>query len=397
LTGTVRLTYDDAIDEKPAFSFALYPHNGLFYQSNQSGLWAIYYIEQTDSGFSAPWLTLFSNVNLYEPRFWPMGTCLGNVPTVFLRSDSAALEFVYGWQNFFEIPQDTAFYINVSNSGVPVWSHSGFWNSSNWVIGVQLVRWAWEKEFGGQTEIEYLYGHLPDSSIIPITYSGLIPNPGCSYHNPQIGEGGITFERETGQGFDIVHSFLNEETGVWSAPELVVPDLGNEQNWSGGVYEIDINGNWDIAYWHPSFENPEIIDVDPAEDRNPAIVSGGGHLNAFWESNRNGVWNIYYSWRSGLGVKEKPSAPLPGEISLSVYPNPSNASFKISLNPIVGGAVRAGIYDLSGRLVSEIYDGWLPNGLRSLHWNASGQPSGIYLLRVESQESAQTKKVVLLK
>jgi hypothetical protein len=59
--------------------------------------------------------------------------------------------------------------------------------------------------------------------------------------------------------------------------------------------------------------------------------------------------------------------------------------------------VKAGIYDLSGRLVEELYNGNLTSGEQSFIWEASVNPSGIYLLRVESTGWMKTQKIAVLK
>jgi hypothetical protein len=63
----------------------------------------------------------------------------------------------------------------------------------------------------------------------------------------------------------------------------------------------------------------------------------------------------------------------------------------------VAGELKASIYDVAGRIVTGITEGWLPAGAQSQFWNAVGHPSGIYLLRAESGTKSITKKVVLLK
>ena len=64
-------------------------------------------------------------------------------------------------------------------------------------------------------------------------------------------------------------------------------------------------------------------------------------------------------------------------------------------NP-VGGDIKAHIYDISGRQVTQLHNAWLNPGSKSLLWNAADVPSGIYLLQVQNYQSVQTEKIVLL-
>ena len=60
------------------------------------------------------------------------------------------------------------------------------------------------------------------------------------------------------------------------------------------------------------------------------------------------------------------------------------------------------IYDLMGRIVSNLVSSQQTAGYRSIQWNATnnaGQPvsAGLYLYTIQAGEFRQTKKMVLLK
>ena len=271
--------------------------------------------------------------------------------------------------------------------------------SGSWL---DFLRWVWVVEISGQTEIAYSldgFGGYP-----PICYSGLVPNNGFNYHHPELQGFTLYLERESGTSCDIARAVFNSSLGIWSMPEPLFAGIGNEWNPHGQgqdiVFEADWNGNSDIAFWSPTFETPEFVDTDPAEDRNPVIYlffwpTAG--LHAFWESDRDGSWKIYHSQRQIVGVEPNPDPLLPESFAVSIHPNPGNAEFRIDLELPVSGEVQAAIYDLSGRRVAKIHDGWMGMGSHELEWNAQGFPSGIYLMQAESGKYNQTRKVVLLK
>jgi hypothetical protein len=83
-------------------------------------------------------------------------------------------------------------------------------------------------------------------------------------------------------------------------------------------------------------------------------------------------------------------------------PNPFNPRTIIRYVLPSPGAVRIGIYDVSGRLVKTIVDGHRPSGSQTAVWdglNRTGSPvaSGVYIIKLESHGRVQTRKVVLLK
>ena len=95
---------------------------------------------------------------------------------------------------------------------------------------------------------------------------------------------------------------------------------------------------------------------------------------------------------------------LPEAIQLdSVAPNPFNPSTKISFTLSRAGPVSAGIFDLSGARVRQIWSGeYLEAGAHYLHWNGVGDggealSSGPYLVKIIHGQSRVTAKILLLK
>ena len=56
------------------------------------------------------------------------------------------------------------------------------------------------------------------------------------------------------------------------------------------------------------------------------------------------------------------------------------------------------VYDLTGRMVSELLNGKLVSGVHEVRWDASGFSNGVYFVRMESgNKFVQTQKMILLK
>jgi hypothetical protein len=90
---------------------------------------------------------------------------------------------------------------------------------------------------------------------------------------------------------------------------------------------------------------------------------------------------------------------IPSEESYSnqmvfVDPNPTAGKANVRLNleqEIVGRLV---LYTSSGELIKEIYNGKLPNGISNYEIDISSQPSGMYIITIETDGMQYIKKFI---
>jgi len=95
------------------------------------------------------------------------------------------------------------------------------------------------------------------------------------------------------------------------------------------------------------------------------------------------------------GIKE---LSIPDEyVLLNNYPNPFNNSTVIEFYISNNQNVYISVYDINGRLVSEIASDNYNSGYHSLSWNPTNSPSGLYLLSIVTGSQNRTKKVLLIK
>ena len=88
----------------------------------------------------------------------------------------------------------------------------------------------------------------------------------------------------------------------------------------------------------------------------------------------------------------------PTEFELSgAYPNPFNGSthFRLYLPHDILGQLR--VYNLAGQQVALIGDGRFRSGYRTYQWSPTTQASGIYFIRLESDDQFLERKVLYLK
>ena len=89
--------------------------------------------------------------------------------------------------------------------------------------------------------------------------------------------------------------------------------------------------------------------------------------------------------------------PLKYELK-APYPNPFNPTTTIDFSLIENQQnFQLNIYDIRGRLVETLHNGYIPYGYHTYIWNASKFASGIYFVHMVTDQTMFTKKITLLK
>ncbi len=84
------------------------------------------------------------------------------------------------------------------------------------------------------------------------------------------------------------------------------------------------------------------------------------------------------------------------ELTLSdPYPNPADESLTIHYELTQNATVKLHIYDVAGRLVETLVSGEQTAGRHSVNWDSSTSATGVYLLRLEAEGNAITKRAVI--
>ena len=98
----------------------------------------------------------------------------------------------------------------------------------------------------------------------------------------------------------------------------------------------------------------------------------------------------------GLSRERDLSQPKAYGIS-NAYPNPFNPVTSFEYIMPEDGMVQVAVYDINGRMVSELVNGYMSAGTYPVTWNANDLSSGVYMLHMISGDFSTMQKVMLIK
>jgi len=107
----------------------------------------------------------------------------------------------------------------------------------------------------------------------------------------------------------------------------------------------------------------------------------------------------WFNWGETLtGAVAQDETSVPNSFTLyGAYPNPFNPITTISYQLSVARRVSLSVYDITGRIVAKLVNGWRDAGVHEITFDASNISSGVYLYRLTSGQEVLTGKIVLLK
>ena len=151
---------------------------------------------------------------------------------------------------------------------------------------------------------------------------------------------------------------------------------------------------------------PAAIFGSPVPEEALSIFSGedaSGDWSLSVSDNEAGDTGTLDSWTLifTIGVANEPVAPeqMPdGFVLEQAYPNPFNPSATIGFAVADAQEVRLELYDALGRQARSLFVGTIPANVRQeVQIDASGLPSGVYLVRLQGSSFSTTRRVTLLK
>jgi predicted outer membrane repeat protein len=177
---------------------------------------------------------------------------------------------------------------------------------------------------------------------------------------------------------------------------------------AGGISGIETNNNCTVNWLEgnidadPLFVDAEIGNYNLTED-SPCIDTGTSYFEYEGELLVDISEDEYYGAAPDMGAYESPFTSFhndeiePVKDCMTIYPNPFNPETNILFELSAGSNVLLEIYNIKGQKVTTLINEPFEAGSHKVIWNAENYSSGIYLLRFDSAERSEIKKLILLK
>lgn len=245
---------------------------------------------------------------------------------------------------------------------------------------------------------------MPDNGLNPATVRCLARASGPPFGTPAIFESvaGAPNASVLDEGTAATEAVLSGGSGAvnslaYSAGSLYVGGSFSSLAASGpnlARFDFSSSSTWTTGSWSPA-PNPSVNSIAI----NGTTVFVGGSFSTIAGSSHHPCFAAI-SNGTVTAVPTEVNAEAPSV--LRAEPNPFHRDTEVWFALPKAEPVRAGVYDVSGRLVRDLHEGLMSAGEHELTWsgeNTEGQEAarGIYFLRVDADRLHQTAKVVLLR
>lgn len=221
-----------------------------------------------------------------------------------------------------------------------------------------------------------------NSNFVEVWSTNVNPSPADSVvHGPEGPVNGLEFHNGT---------TLVLYPGVNPAVAGSVWRNGQPQGTTAVMAARSVYGNGRIVFVGDS--SP--IDDGSAQPGNSSIFDG-------WGEAAGGDSLLFLNATAWVARRDAPvvSAPAGLRSARGPFPNPSRDRVSLAVEVPDAAALSAEVYDLTGRLVRRLADGWAPAGVREITWDGADEraapaPAGLYFVRVRAGSLARTWRVV---
>jgi len=199
----------------------------------------------------------------------------------------------------------------------------------------------------------------------------------------------FSYKQSTQQSFYFFDAVLVDGIDIYPGEWILATINGivvGAREWDGDVIDVPVmgsDGNSETSAYCKMGDIPEFklyrTGVDELVDLMGDIIP--------WKNN-----DIYF-----VGALEN-IVEIPNKFNLGKpYPNPFNPSTSITYDVATECKIELAIFDIKGQLIDILESGIVQAGYHEIQWNANGQASGIYFLRMVTPEITMTQKLILMK
>lgn len=190
--------------------------------------------------------------------------------------------------------------------------------------------------------------------------------------------------------------------GIWiRVDSLMDLEVNNHEQsypsslrWTPGVWHeagLLVDGDTVSVYLDGELGVKVAATLTTADDRRIGYADGS-RGTIFYGTVRN--LKVYTESPIGIGIDRRDEVPSP-KILLSVYPNPAGGAESISVFSAADVFARISLLDVLGRLIWNLGTVRLNVGANRLPSLPSGLRNGLYIVRVEAGDRAETRSLII--
>ncbi len=309
------------------------------------------------------------------------------VSTVFKDDATCNSEGNYTYRNFFFILTN-----NDGDNTIEVNDNAGTWHTAGYPAGTYTVTVQAYDEYGNLTQdsmdVNVLATTTYDISVTltPTSSLALPASGGTINYTAEVHNNGTTTAI-----FDawIIMTYPSGSTSLMLLRTLSLPGGGTVlRNLSQTIAGSEPNGNYSYDGY---------VGYYPYND----WATSGFTFTKGLDFNGAGSW---MDQTNLSGWEETPEAdyPVASETSqdfdlVKAYPNPCNPTATLSFALPEASQTSLKVYDLAGREVATLVNGWKTAGNYQVVFDAANLPSGLYVYRLQAGSFSSTGKIMLMK
>jgi hypothetical protein len=204
--------------------------------------------------------------------------------------------------------------------------------------------------------------------------------------------------------------FVGERQTLYPAPaagDLYRPGLAASADggavlgysWSVGSQvqlcfrSFDADGNLRSTIHSQTLEGDDWINMFDLVSRNQTVYAC--YNQGSYDLPRRGTFIMAFPEAEFMPVAPEPD--IARNLDLGIYPNPFNGTTRIRFDLPVSGEANLSVFDVNGRRVADLEQGFLTAGEHGISWNAERLPTGIYYVRLLADRKMQIRKALLIR
>ncbi len=159
----------------------------------------------------------------------------------------------------------------------------------------------------------------------------------------------------------------------WIGRDFEAPRGQGRYTWPAETYSVELDSGvvfWTIGVATDGFPNNNTVSISPGQ---------------------------YIFLPEPLGISDEDISTHPLTFGITeTYPNPFNDAINVNFSLEKSSNISLGIYDMTGRHVKNLIDGYKSSGHYQAHWIPDDISAGVYFIRLDAAQGSKMRKVVYM-